>query len=471
MEIFDTNLMPTLIHTTGMAVITIFLSAILFIYTADDGEMQNYDRIILLDKVVNIKNFFTYLGFLFIPPFFWGINTPLNISIFVLGILGISYSLWELKNTYFWIKDVEPKNGAKRQMGYRQKLREEFLEQKGNISEKLNIWSSTWSHENLESLTERRMTKIFFKELLDLAQNDDGENVRDLLYSYNANRDSREFRDWSNVENSLKEILDIDYLNYTRDKDEKAKHIFYVSLLMDILNFIIKKSIDSGASYILFKTLEEHISEKEEEYQKYLFTKITKTLFDAISESDGKYDIWSHYFPPDWKINSSNLDKSQIPILLFNNYLQWTRDRVGFDKEWDNNLDNVSSELFNNLSPSWWSEIITYLVRPFGENRIKNLIEHNSNFGFGERIFIGNVNDNNEKDIDRKYSEKISIERQNAIDLAIKYFPREFGDITKIRNIIDELESLDFEDDKLQLRRGKLIEIFKAFLNTLEKTP
>src|SRR3989344_9198792 len=94
----STSTTPVLTHNIGLALISIFLTAIIFIYTAAKEGMQDWDRAVILEKVVNVKDFLIYLSFLFVPPFFWEYGKEFQIIILVLAILGTCYLIYQLKN-------------------------------------------------------------------------------------------------------------------------------------------------------------------------------------------------------------------------------------------------------------------------------------------------------------------------------------------------------------------------------------
>lgn len=467
----STSNIPTLIHSVGVGLISIFLTAIIFIYTATQKEMQDWDRVIILEKVVNVRDFFVYLSLLFIPPFFWGFSDTVNLMILIIFIISVLFLFQQLKNIYNWIKDIEPE-GAHLKVSYRQKLREDFLSEKDNTEYKTKIWSLTWSQKNINSLTERRLIKIFFEQAKNMAENADWENLRDWLHYFNTNRDNREFRDWVSTETVVSNMLKINYIEFKELTDRNNtdhKHIYSANLINDLLVFFVSNSLSNGSAFILFKTLKEHIEDKDKdkEYQNYLIGKIYRTLFETIPSIDLNYDIWRHYFPPEWKVTEENLKKNNVAFLFFKFYIEWLKEKIGFEKEWKKELDEISRELFPSVSPSLWSEIVTYVVRPFGKNRGEDLFKNPPNFGFMGHIFSGDFT--SEEDMQKHLQQTVSEQNSNAISLAVKYFVSRFMSKEEIQKTVKQLENIEPENKDETYRKEKLLQTFNDLLQKIEE--
>jgi hypothetical protein len=464
-EICLNSNIPALIQQgVGMGLISIFLTAIIFIYTTGEKEMQSWDRSVILDKVINTTDFFVYLGLIFLPSFFWDLCGWYQVSILSLAAIGVIYLFcFPLRNIYRWITDLEGAGDLFHlPPGYREQLREKFLAE-ATDDHRAKIWSMTWGKKT-DPGRETRLMSIFFRQVNEMARTHDWKRLRDYLQTYNASRSNREIKHWHTTRIAFDRLLEVAHEEYNAINSSDANHeyIYLGNLIDDLLSFYISTSLKSGASFIIFDSLKSYLAEKEPEYVEYFIGRIHQTLFESIVGSPQNYTIWHHHFPNEWKITKKNLEENKIARAMFRFYIEWIQSRTRTDEEWDKPLDEISRELFPELDPSWWAELMTYMIRPWGDSRIISLLEAGPNFGFIGRSF-GGVNLSTEE-LQRGMAETMRSGQENTINFFAKHFsiPKK-----EVEDCIVELERFEPTDEKLGLRKGKLLEIFRALLNKL----
>ena len=478
MENLSDNI-PGLIHNVGIGIISIFLSAIIFIYTANQKEMQDWDRIVILKRVISAKWFFVYLALLFFPPFFWGFCDITNVLILLIFIVTVFFFSSKLYNIYKWIIDIEPRNTSLDKNGYRQKFREEFLREKGNAKHKTKIWSLTWSQEDINPYTEKRLMEIFFEQSENMAKNDDWENLADWLYYFNAGKEKRSFLFRESTRIIISHMLNINHREYkaittNKPNDDSNKHFYAASSINDLLNFFISKSLHNDSASILFKTLKEHLEEKEEKYQRNTVGKIYKTLFETIPLVNHDYTIWENHFPKEWKVTTEeNLKKNHIADSFFKCYLRWLEEKINFDNNWDkelNCIDDVSRELFPSASQRMLSEIITYLIRPYSEDIGKELLKNPPKFGRTEGRFYGFwESETTEEEMNERYQKEIEEQQNNTISFVAKYFKGGRMSKERIEETIQKLEEVEPENKREERRKEELLTTFKKLLSKIKE--
>ena len=169
---------------------------------------------------------------------------------------------------------------------------------------------------------------------------------------------------------------------------------------------------------------------------------IYNDCLDLIPESSDSYDIWGHYFPSRWKITVENFRISVISRVWFNRFIHWAQSRIwNDDQKWDQNLEEVSRELFPSVEPNIWSKILTFILRPWsGESRIQAIVEKGPKFGHIGRMVTGW----GEEDIGMQLTAQQSSHEKETIKLTIRLF-RGFFTESNLDKWLNELKKLDYE--------------------------
>ncbi len=250
-------------------------------------------------------------------------------------------------------------------------------------------------------------------------------------------------------------------------------------ILDSTLGRIEKISLNKRETLIFFNYFKKHVEtykkkviEHEDEkyyYIEVLFNTFYQIFFENIGSSPERYSIWKNYFPKEWKITKNNLENKEniISLVSLNNFIKWTRDRIWRAKEEiDEDLDNVSSNLFPEVSPILWAPILIFVLSPYGENRVKSVIERTWNFGFVGRIEIFSVK---EEEFRKKIRETAIKEEENTIELAYLLFKKQFSK-ENINKYIKALKYLEYpKEPTKENKRINLLNIFTKIKKYIEK--
>lgn len=244
-------------------------------------------------------------------------------------------------------------------------------------------------------------------------------------------------------ERALKEREAFHFFNYFKKYEEKYKKEFVISKINK--NFY---------------------------YRDFLFRSFYKVFFKNIEDSPERDYIWKNYFPKEWKITKNNLENEEniISKASLNNFMEWTRDRIWREKEeFDEDLGNVSSNLFPEVSPFMWAPILIFVFSPSGENRAKSVIERTWNFGHIGRIRTFWYSEDNEEEIRKKIREETIKEEENTIELAYLLFKNWFSK-ENLDKHIKALKYLEYpKESTKENKRIRLLNIFNRIKKYIEK--
>jgi len=253
------------------------------------------------------------------------------------------------------------------------------------------------------------------------------------------------------------------YLGQENKLDEWGMYGDLSRTLDSIFRHIEIRTLKERSSFTFFKKLERHaeyykkISVSGRSYAEYLFNTFYQIFFENIYDAPERFSIWNHHFPVEWKITKSNLQSPEniISKISLNNFIGWASNRIfKTNKEIDYALNEVSSNLFPEVDPILWANILIFIVSPYGEDRLASIIERPWNFGLMSRfkVFSGG-----EEDKIKKMHENEEI---NTFDLSYLLFKEEFSKIN-LDNYIKSLEQLSYEkDSKEERKRLRLIYLF-----------
>jgi len=463
---------PANIQNIGLALISIFLTAVIFIYTVEKKESQNWDTLIILKKVINVRDLLWSFSLFFIPSFFWGLHYILDTTIIISTIVGIFFVLIIFKRIYNWIIDIEIEadvHTSDSKGGYRQTLRNSFLEELKDQEIKTKVWSTTWSKEKTNTFQETRLLEIFFKQLLILFETQNWNVLRDRLLHFNVNIKNRNFKNWNNVKIIVDNILKINFKEYTFTEESLTENGYIDSsqLITEILNSTIRLSLESGSHFILFNSIDTFIKTKNDSaYKDWLFSNIYTTLFDTISESESSYVIWQT-FPDDWKVKARELERGghTLSAILFKYYINWMRESQTFETGWNKKLDNITKNLLIDIYPNWWAELLNLVFRSYGDNRAKTLLDYPPNFGRLGRLYSFSSNGDTITDtesIENQIDTLMRSEKENTIILFNEIFLNNFISKEEIQKIIEDLKGSDLPDQAP--RKDLLLSILNAVI-------
>ena len=434
-----------------------------------------HKALILYKNKIKLPYFyFVIIGFILLPLHYF-IYPKLNIIFGVIFLIAFIYYVYKLPDIFSGLL-----NQSKKSL-------KEFIESKEiEKKDEINLFDQLWK------LDDAVIQKEFNLNLVDLQNNyikyvdsniqlsfRDREHARDLLNIYHINLNNREtlklllrfYDDKSFFTYLLKWHFlawKYEYESLQKESNEYTEYEMYDDLyriVKSILDSMVKTTLQTRHSYQLFKELKSHIEFHQNEMignNSYLdsFKSIFRLLFDEITDSSESYDIWEHYFPKEWLINTNNIDLNKISFYIYNLYLEWAHEHINKSDstKYNKNLDWVTRGLFPSADPIYWSNILTFALRSYSTgHRLSSLVNSPPGFGYVSQIFFGSKSG---KDTLRDdYSET----QENAIDIALKhpYLRRHILDnidntITSLEKMIDDEEYIDNKE-----RVERLIDIFK----------
>ncbi len=274
------------------------------------------------------------------------------------------------------------------------------------------------------------------------------------------------------------------YLTKKDKLDEWSNYSDISRTLDSFLQKIEERAFKERQSSSFFETFKKHAEkykgkfvESEDKSKKYyyiesLFGIFYRVFFENIESSPERYNIWEHYFPKEWKITKANLTNKEniISRISLHEFLNWAQERIWQAKEdFDRNLDDVSRNIFPEVEPVLWARILTFVFSPYGENRVKSVIERPWNFGFVGRIrtYSGYPEDN-EEEFRKRMNEMMysaeKIEVNSTFELTYLLFSNQFSK-ENLEKYINNLKELEYEKgSKEEYKKLRLLAIFEEML-------
>jgi len=489
LEFFEElNTFSILAQNIGLAFVAILIPIAMTIFR--DKDFSTLDTYVILDWVVSGKKLFASLGMILFIPFLWYIsnNVFINSIGLLLWLFGIYIILRILGDCYKWIK------------GHKMNLRFNYLEALKNIQDMEESWHSVWQTKNINIQNEREFFKIFstaIDQLLKLTEkNKNIKPISKLLSDFYNFINNRSIAFLVIAEDTFPKILKWHFeiwqkyeLSNKKDKlGEWSNYREISKIFNDIFNDIEERSLKERMSYSFFEHFKNHVKDckkilvkgtnKKDYYKSYirsLFTIFCQVFFENVEKSSEKHDIWEFYFPEEWKITKDNLENKEniISKILLKGFLQWAQVRilqVKEDFDWD--LDEVSSNLFPKVDPVSWARVLIFIFSPYGDNRMKSIIERLWNFGsIGRvRMFSGDIA-NSKEESRRKMKEAMQLaekaEIKNTFELACLLFKEHFSK-ENLEKYVKSLQELKYkEDSEKENKRIELLNTFNEMLKFL----
>jgi len=492
------NNFSNIIQGMGLALLTILIPLAIAVLAdvyqkrkEDEKEYTYLDLHVILDNVFNIKLLIFSVFLIFLPIFFWEILTGLYKLIAVPFIfIGIILLVNIIFKVYRWIK------------GNIFDFRFSYLRKLNRYNDLEIVWKSIWEVTKINIKNERKFLQIFssaIDRLLNLTEK--SENLKTIskllndFYNFINNRSIAALNedifpkiiDWHfNFWRKEYELLD------KKSKLDKWSNYREISrILNDIFNNIEERSLKERMAYSFFEHFKKHVKDykkvlvkdanKKDYYRRYinsLFTTFHRVFFENIEKSPEKHDIWEFCFPEEWKITKNNLENKEniISKILLKKYVQWGQVRIIQAKEdldWD--LDNISRNLFPEVGPILWAMILIFIFSPYGDNRMKSVIERPWTFGLMGRfrIYSGDIEVSKEES-NKKNEEEMQLaeeaETKNTFELACLLFKEKFSK-DNLEKYIKSLKELDPEykkDPDKEKKRLRLLDAFSEMLNFLD---
>lgn len=454
-----------LMQGAGSVIVTLLISFAIGIFIHYLGESENtgnyLDLHVALDYVWLFKSSLFFLAIVVTTPFFIGMSDQLysKISFFLAWLVAFIALFAIVIRLYSWVK------------GDKDDFRLKYLGMfPKSPRDKIVSWKSYWSAKigSDSRFRERDFFVAFSKQIDSILQTDIEKEWKILpqlledFFSYIDNRNKifllvfpdffpkilewhfilwhKQYLKFSSSPQAIETNIDIAVF--------EAERIIY-----NIVSYVTREALsgNTGNASSYFKYIEEHVVRHEMDkiegekavhfYIEYLH--IYNDCFDLIPKSRQSYDIWKSYFPKNWKVTKNNLQKYILSRIWFDHFLQWVRPRLQVSqKEYDQELDEVSREMFPDVDPIVWANILSFIFRSWsGSSRAKGIIESKINFGR-----IGNVFSGWGGDVENNFYNFQNTQFENAIDLAVFLFGRVFT-MENLDKWIKEISEASYEKE------------------------
>ncbi len=261
-----------------------------------------------------------------------------------------------------------------------------------------------------------------------------------------------------------------EYLIEKNKLDEWSIYSEISRTLDSIFDQIEERILKERASHSFFERLKKHCEKYKKEsvshhdYVDSLLSIFYRVFFQNIEHSPERYDIWHHYFPKEWKITKNNLedDENIISRISLQNFFQWAQERIWQSKEeLDKELNDVSTNLFPEVAPILWAQILIFIFSQYSEDRIRSIVERPWNFGYIGRVRVARFRGENDLG---EFAEEERAEEIKTFELAYILFEKEFSK-DNLERYIQSLKNLTYPKESREDRhKERLLDLFSKML-------
>jgi len=489
----ELNNLPTIIQGIGIALLTVLIPLAIAVLAdiyqkrrEEKREFTDLDLHVILDSVFNIRLIILSVFLIFLPNFFWDILTGLDrliaINIIFIGILLV---INIVTNIYYWIK------------GNVFDFRFSYLRKLNRYNDLEIVWRSIWQVKNINIQNEQKFCKLFFLKIDQLLESPKKsiKITSKLLNDFYNFINERSIILLAELEITLPKILEWHFKIWQRKhtyfiKKDKVKELGSFSQISRILDFILtnieERSLKGIEAFSFFNHFKRHVenykkefieSGKKHYYISSLFNIFYQVFFKNIAKSSESNAIWENCFPKEWKITKKNLENKEniISKISLNKFLQWTQVRIWkIEENFDRDLDDISRDLFPEVEPILWAMILIFIFSPYGDNRMKSVIERSWTFGFMGRFRtysgdVANSKEESRRKMDEAMQSEVEEETKSTFELAYLLFKKEFSK-KNLEKYIKEVRNLKYpEESNEENKKLKLLNIFKEMLSYVSK--
>jgi len=490
------NNFPDIIQGIGLALLTILIPLAIAVLSdiyqkrkAEEKDFVYLDLHVILDNVFNIKLLILSVFLIFFPMFFWeiilGLDKLIAVHFTFIGILLIVDIIFKVSR---WVK------------GNVFDFRFSYLGKLNRYKDLEIVWKSVWQVKNINIQNEQIFCKLFFSKIGHLLESPKNslKITSKLLNDFYNFINERSITLLAELEITLPKILEWHFKIWQKKdthffKKEKAKELGSFSQISRMLDFILtnieERSLKGVEAFSFFNHFTRHVENYKKEFiesgKKYyyissLFNIFYRVFFKNIAKSSESDSIWENCFPKEWKITKNNLENKEniISKISLNQFLHWTQMRIWkLEKDFDRDLDEVSRNIFPDVEPILWSRILILIFSPYGDNRMKFVLERSWTFGFMGRFRTcsGDIEASKEESR-RKTDEAMQLaeeaEVKNTFELAYLLFKENFSK-ENLDKYIKSLQELKYkENSEKEIKRLELINILNEmmkFLDSLKK--
>ena len=404
---FDTAVnIPTLMQTVGIALLTVlipFAIAILsnFLRRGDQGKDSAFlilDLYVILENIFVVRNILFSIFIILIPPFFWDVIPLFRFFIMFIWAGGVIWLTIMIYEVYQW-RTVQDSS-----------LRFKFLERVHDIDKMNTSWASVWTAQNIDNRDERVYLKLFADNLELLVEDNRYHDAALLLETFRKELDKRfdlsmivgenpflkRVLEWRRFTYDLEQALEKDTASSMSDMEKRLGYVQLKTNIDSILEEIVVSSVVGGHSIWYFNTLEEYFRQytKDEKYIRVVMDVIISAFLEVVrtSRSRNKHlDLWGG-FPIEWKITKTSISTkaSYMTRVWFDEFYEWIVPKVYVSETGaGSNVEGVVRKLFPNADPTLFLRAIILANAPYGQSKVRAVLENEWDFGFGHLIHPG----------------------------------------------------------------------------------
>jgi len=311
-----------------------------------------------------------------------------------------------------------------------------------------------------------------------------------LLADFSSLSEKRSIIFLVNLEEVFLKILEWNFIAWKqnwlnwKNKEKRKEWLSWVELshkLNTLITQIGERSFEEHQflfSVAFLKHFQSHVNFRKDEcvviekrkkyYVTDLFRLFYSVLFKFVETAGlGEKDYFWSVFPKEWKITKR--DNLGLAQLSYNEYINRARSRIIDNRESDLVLNEVTENLFPEVDIWTWSRILIFIFSPYGENRVKSVIERNWSFGFRISAIVSSGEYSPEEVAQQiAAEERTRIER--ALELALFLYKPIFTE-EMLKKYKADARKLKYRPNTSEGRKKKeLLEIFDGLLHSLQNT-
>jgi len=473
--------LPSVVQNLGLMFLGILIPLAIAILTdlyqkkGGGKEFSDLDIRVILDHVFKIKPLLLYGSLTFLPFIFWeNYNGAFRLFAITLSSIGICLVVNTIIDVYNWTR------------GDNYTYRFSYLKKLKNPKDLEVAWRSVWQSKDMDGRYGKDFFDIFSSKTDKIITKFDRSqrNLTTILNDFLNSLDNRSPFFFYDDKMFLK-IFEWDFIvwklswqNFQKRSDESTKWIQLSMICKSIIRKMASRTFKEKYmfSVIFMKTFQNHVELHKNEHlsvenrERYYVEGMFRTFFQILFEFEevtdyGEKDYMWSVFPNEWKITKENLiNKENIfSKISLNEFLQWTNQRLLKRLDFDSQLNDVSINLFPEVEPATWANILIFVLSPYDpRNRVNSIISVRQSFGFDMKPTVFSLAEGGlEKHLESERLQK-EAKRKNAYELAVLIFRNIFTK-ENLKSYIEEATVLKYPDTSTEeSKRQEFIVIFNG---------
>lgn len=318
----------------------------------------------------------------------------------------------------------------------------------------------------------------------------DISTIAKLLTDFSSLSEKRSINFLVNLEEVFPKILEWNFIAWKQHwlnwkNEEKRKEWlswFELSHTFDtLITRIGERSFEKHQfmfSVAFLKHFQAHVNFRKDEYvviegnKRYYMTDLFRLFYNVLFkfvETAGlaeKEYFWS-VFPKEWKITKK--DFFNLARLSYNNFMGWARSRIIDNRESDLILNEITQNLFPEVDIRTWSRILIFVFSPYGENRVKSVIDRNWSFGYRIRTIVSS-GEYSPEEVYQQITAEDKTKIEKAYELGL-FLYKSISTKKMLNEYKADARKLKYRPNTSEGRKKKeLLEIFDGLLHSLQNT-